>query len=236
MYGQKPAQAGEYISGVQQIVAAELGPAFSAYTLEQVHATIIGLEGRRDLRSGQIINKNLEEFAGKTSPMDIGRLADLISGLFAAPLAAQFGGYEPTGQYGFTSRGAHPHERSFSIQGTAAVIIGWPASCGEGRQVLDTLRRSFQDANALHRYHTEPSAVDNDLYLVAGHIDRSAASGKQIFAATSRGRAFAARNPVRFDINQSDLSVVSYEEATLCPDTSIAYRVPVSAGQLNALY
>ncbi len=236
MYGQKPAQARDYISGVQQILAAELKSAFTAYAMEQVHATIIGLEGWRDIRSSQVISKNLEELAGETSPMDIGRLADLISGLFAAPLAVRFGGYEPTGHYGFTSRGADPHVRSFSIQGTAAVIIGWPASYGDGEQALDTLRRSFRDANALHRYHAEPSAVDNDLYLVVGHIDRSAVSDEHIFAATSRGRAFAARNIVRFDINQSDVVVVSYEDATLRPETSIAYSVPVSAHQLNALY
>jgi len=236
LYGQKPAQIQDYLSSTQRILATEFGRAFRPYAMEQVHATIIGLEGRRDSRSSRIINKNFEELVGKPSAMDINRVADLTSSLFAKPVAVQFGGYDSNAQYGFTSRGVHPYERSFSIQGTTAIIMGWPICYGEDQLTLDRLRRRFLDANALHRYHTDPSVVDNDLYLVVGHVDRKEVSDDRVFAATSRAREFAAQHPIHVSIERSDLSIVSYEETTLHPATSVAYRVPVSADQLAALY
>ena len=41
------------------------------------------------------------------------------------PFDAQFGGFEDR-DYPFRSRGARPFDRSFSIQGRTAVVIGWP--------------------------------------------------------------------------------------------------------------
>jgi hypothetical protein len=55
-YGEKPSAIAKLIDGVIDALHGELGNAFRAYSQNQVHGTIIGLEGSR--LGNRIINKS----------------------------------------------------------------------------------------------------------------------------------------------------------------------------------
>ena len=46
-YGPKPPTLARLIIELQQLLAQQLGTSFVPYALEQVHATVVGLEGLR---------------------------------------------------------------------------------------------------------------------------------------------------------------------------------------------
>ena len=170
---------------VQQVGARII---FRPYPLAQVHATVLGLER---LPQPALYNRNMLEFRGELRAMRLPELFGFILQSGHLPFDAQFGGFEDC-DYPFRSRGARPFDRSFSIQGRTAVIIGWPVRAARDRRssapdwplILDELRRSAQRFGVLHRWHPEPSDVDNDLYLRLGLLD-----GELARFATRAGRA-----------------------------------------------
>jgi hypothetical protein len=86
------------------------------------------------------------------------------------PFDIRLGGYKEVAKYPFTSRGLHPYQRSLSIQGNRVVAVGWPYVNGKFARNLDKLRRSFNSANILHKYHRAPDVQDNDFYFVLGRV------------------------------------------------------------------
>ena len=167
-YGPKTGRLRELLIGVQALIAEHVGAGFRPYTLEQVHATLIALNGVRE--GGTIVNEYLLEHAGVRREMDLPRVMDILARRFAAPLRVRIGGFRPDQAVPFSSRGQHLAERTFSVQGEAFVLVGWPADslAGAGRP-LDELRREMNAAGVLHRYHARADDVDNDLHLVVGH-------------------------------------------------------------------
>ncbi|HMI25261.1 MAG TPA: hypothetical protein VK594_12310, partial [Streptosporangiaceae bacterium] len=169
-YGPKTGRLRELLTGVQALIAEHLGGDFRPYALDQVHATLIALNGVR--AGGTIVNEYLLEHAGERREMDLPRVMDILARRFATPLRVRIGGFRPGQAVPFTSRGQHLAERSFSVQGAAFVLVGWPADSLAGLgQPLDELRREMNAAGVLHRYHARPGDVDNDLHLVVGHHD-----------------------------------------------------------------
>ena len=133
-----------------------------------MHATLIALNGVR--AGGTVVNEYLLEHAGVRREMDLPRVMDILARRFAVPLRVRIGGFRPGQAVPFTSRGQHLAERTFSVQGEAFVLVGWPAESIFGAGLpLDELRREMNAAGALHRYHARPADVDNDLHLVVGH-------------------------------------------------------------------
>ena len=133
------------------------------------------------------------------------------------PFHAQFGGFRNV-DYPFASRGARPYDRSFSIQGEIAVVIGWPIRAAPGGstgaqtypRVVDDLRREAQRFNVLHRWHRRPTDVDNDLYVRLGLVDRELLPPERaLIEAEIRGR-LSASSPVIVRLGIPDLTVVSY--------------------------
>ena len=151
-YGPKTGRLRELLTGVQALIAEHVGGDFRPYTLDQVHATLIALNGVR--AGGTIVNEYLLEHAGERREMDLPRVMDILARRFATPLRVRIGGFRPGQAVPFTSRGQHLAERSFSVQGEAFVLVGWPADslAGAGRP-LDELRREMNAAGVLHRYH-----------------------------------------------------------------------------------
>ena len=170
-YGPKTGRLRELLTAVQALIAEHVGADFRPYTLEQVHATLIALNGVRE--GGTIVNEYLLEYAGVRREMDLPRVMDILARRFAVPLRVRIGGFRPDQAIPFTSRGQHLAERTFSVQGEAFVLVGWPAGSLAGVEgsgmALDELRREMNAAGVLHRYHTRPGDVDNDLHLVVGH-------------------------------------------------------------------
>lgn len=213
-YGPKAGRLRELVSGVQDLIASHVGGDFLPYTQEQVHATLIALNGVRD--GGTVINEYMLEFAGRRREMDLPRAMDILARRFATPLPVRIGGFLPDQAPPFTSRGQHPAQRTFSVQDRAFVLVGWPAAsiAGDG-QPLDELRREMNAAGFLHRYHARPGDVDNDLHMVVGHHSGAPAAALDRAAAAVRDRLAA--EPASLSIGITDVKIVAADSHTLAP-------------------
>jgi hypothetical protein len=230
-YGPKTGRLRELLTGVQTQIAEHVGGDFRPYTLDQVHATLIALNGVR--AGGTIVNEYLLEHAGERREMDLPRVMDILARRFATPLRVRIGGFRPGQAVPFTSRGQHLAERSFSVQGEAFVLVGWPADSlnGAGRPV-DELRREMNAAGVLHRYHAKPDDVDNDLHLVVGH--QGGAPADALARATAAVRDKLAADPVDLAIALSDVTIVAADSHTLAPPVYVS-GIPAAAADVLAL-
>ena len=233
-YGQKTGRLRELLTGVQALIAEHVGADFRPYTLEQVHGTLIALNGVRE--GGAIVNEYLLEHAGVRQEMDLPRVMDILARRFATPLRVRIGGFRPGQAVPFTSRGQHLAERAFSVQGQAFVLVGWPADSlagveGSGRP-LDDLRREMNAAGVLHRYHARPEDVDNDLHLVVGH--HAGAPAGALARATAVVRDKLAADPADLAIGLPDVKIVAADSHTMAPPLYIS-GVPAAAADVLAL-
>ena len=198
-YGPKTGRLRELLTGVQALIAEHVGAGFRPYTLEQVHATLIALNGVRE--GGTIVNEYLLEHAGVRREMDLPRVMDILARRFAVPLRVRIGGFRPDQPVPFTSRGQHLAERTFSVQGEAFVLMGWPAGSLAGvegpartRRPLDELRREMNAAGVLHRYHARPADVRRDQAL---HLGKQLAQPVCLRPVEGHGRDETAAHPTR---------------------------------------
>ena len=230
-YGPKAGRLREFLTGVQALIAEHVGADFRPYTLEQVHATLIALNGVRV--DGTIVNEYLLEHAGVRREMDLPRIMDILARRFAVPLQVRIGGFRPEAAIPFTSRGRHLAERTFSVQGEAFVLVGWPADslAGDGRP-LDELRRAMNAAGVLHRYHAQPADVDNDLHLVVGH--HAGAPAGPLARATAAVRDTLAAEPADLAIGLPDVTIVAADSHTLAPPLYVS-GIPAPAAEVLAL-
>lgn len=216
-YGPKAGPLREFLAGVQAVIAEHVGGAFRPYALEQVHATLIALDGAR--ADGAIVNAYFLKHRNKHREMDLPRVMDILARRFAAPLPVRIGGFRPGQQVPFTSQGQHLSERSFSLRDRAFVLVGWPAvslAGGEGSaQPLDELRREMNAAGVLHKYHASPAAVDNDMHLVVGHQDGAPAGALDRAVAAVREKLAA--GPVDLAIGLADVTIVVADSHMLAP-------------------
>ena len=230
-YGPKTGRLRELLTGVQALIAEHVGGDFRPYTLDQVHATLIALNGVR--AGGTIVNEYLLEHAGERREMDLPRVMDILARRFATPLRVRIGGFRPGQAVPFTSRGQHLSERAFSVQGEAFVLVGWPTDSlvGAGRP-LDDLRREMNAAGVLHRYHARPGDVDNDLHLVVGH--HAGAPAAALARATAAVRDRLAADPADLAIGLPDVTIVAADSHTLAPPLYVS-GVPAAAAEVLAL-
>jgi len=230
-YGPKTGRLRELLTRVQALIAEHVGADFRPYTLDQVHATLIALNGVRD--GGTVVNEYLLEYAGVRREMDLPRVMDILARRFAVPLRVRIGGFRPEAAVPFTSRGQHLAERTFSVQGDAFVLVGWPADSLAGAgMALDELRREMNAAGALHRYHARPADVDNDLHLVVGH--HAGAPAGALARATAAVRDKLAADPADLAIGLSDVTIVAADSHTLAPPLYVS-GVPAAAAEVLAL-
>ncbi|HEX5289844.1 MAG TPA: hypothetical protein VFX25_13315 [Streptosporangiaceae bacterium] len=230
-YGPKTGRLRELLAGVQALIAEHVGRDFRPYTLDQVHATLVALNGVR--AGGTIVNEYLLEHAGERREMDLPRVMDILARRFATPLRVRIGGFRPGQAVPFTSRGQHLAERSFSAQGEAFVLVGWPADSLAGLgQPLDELRRQMNAAGVLHRYHARPGDVDNDLHLVVGH--QAGAPAAALARATAAVRDKLAADPADLAIALSDVTIVAADSHTLAPPVYVS-GIPAAAAEVLAL-
>ena len=230
-YGPKTGALGELLAGVQALIAGHVGDAFRPYSPEQVHATLIALNGVRE--GGAVVNEYLLAHAGVRREMDLPRVMDILARWFATPLDVRVGGFRPGQPAPFTSRGRHLSERAFSVQDRAFVLMGWPAGslAGAGRP-LDELRREMNAAGVLHRYHARPSDVDDDLYLVVGH--HAGAPAAALARATAAVRDRLADGPADLAIALTDVKIVAADSPTLAPPLYVS-GIPADEADVLAL-
>jgi hypothetical protein len=213
-YGPKAGRLRALVAGVQDVIAGHVGGDFLPYTPEQVHATLIALNGVRD--GGTVVNEYMLELAGVRREMDLPRVMDILARRFATPLPVRIGGFRPDQAAPFTSRGQHPAQRSFSVQDRAFVLVGWPAATIAGNgQPLDDLRRELNAAGLLHRYHAHPGDVDNDLHMVVGH--HAGAPAAALDRAAAAVRDMLAGEPADLAIGLPDVTIVAADSHTMAP-------------------
>ena len=213
-YGKKPPTIEALIGSLQEELSRELGSAFAAYEIEQVHATIIGLETFR--QGADILNLNFHELRGERRPMNLSAVLGFIDTTSRLPFNVQIGGFSLAVAYPFSSRVEHPYFRSFSPEGAVAVAMGWPISGQTYPTYLDALRKRFNDYNVLHKYHRTDNDIDNDFFFVLGRIERNLIPECRIQDAQDAMREkLAAIDPVRFPVGRDVLSLAVYEDPQL---------------------
>jgi len=233
LYGPKAGPVRDFLAGVQALIAGQVGRDFRPYSLEQIHATLIALNAVRDPATGMIVNEYFLEHAGAGVEMDLPRAMRILAAHFADPLAVRIGGWRPDRPAPFLSRGVPLHERAFSVQRNAFVLIGWPVAAidGNGRP-LDSLRRDMNAAGVLHKYHRRDADVDDDLYLVVGHHAGAPASAVERAAEAVRDKL--ADEPLDVAIGLGDVTIVAADSHTLAPPVFTG-TVPVEEAVLRAL-
>ena len=192
------------------------------YALDQIHATLVGLEGY--CTEAGILNSNLLNTEGAARPMDLDGLFRFLQSTPLLPLNIRIGGFQQSEAYPFTSRGQHPYARSFALRLREAVAIGWPVNKNKYPLSLDRLRRCCMDYNVLHKYHQGAGDIDNDLFLVLGHLRRDCISPEEYTPVENCMREMlSSRQPLDFTIDVDSLCVVAYDDRSLPILSSRAY-------------
>jgi hypothetical protein len=234
-YGEKPEQLAALIDSVQSHARRLLGTAFSPYPMDQVHATIAGLEGARDA-AGELVNANYLSLRGQGRVMELAGCLEHLRSSQALPFTVRFGGFEEHAVYPFASRDEHPFARSFTVQDTRAVLMGWPVSGESYPATLGRLRRELEAFGVLHKYHASPDALDNDAFMVVGQIRRMPDDDATICSAGGELRAHIAGVHTDVTVDVSNLQIVSYVDPALPLDTSEALRLAdADVDRLSAL-
>ena len=201
-YGNKSDELSAYLRQLQEYLSNSFSTGFRPYSLEQIHATIIGFESPG---------------AEPASILSLLRSAELPS------FEIQIGGYAPSRDYGFLSQAQHPAVRSFSVQQDTAVAMGWP---GGGANDIDRLRRSFNRINIRHKWHQSKMDIDNDFYFVLGRLNRNSLGDGKIEVVEQKVRSYmAAIEPLILTVDSGTLAVVFYQDPELPRDTSVAYAI-----------
>ena len=233
-YGEKPPQIARLVQEVNRELRASLGGAFHPYSLQQVHATIIGLEGYRS--GARIINSNYLRKCGELRALDLERVFQILEDESLLPFNITIGGFTEHGRYPFMSRSSPPHLRSFSVQGSCAVVVGWPYQNGEHSESMDKIRRAFNQANALHKYHDSPTAEDNDFFLVLGSLDRMQVNAIRLQETIGRLQSFLiARQPTIVRVCRECLRLVAYVDPKLPRETSASYTIDEAQGKIDEI-
>ena len=236
LYGTKQEPVRELLQPIQEIVRRELGGGFRPYTLDQIHSTLITLDWAPDGRTGRPVNQRYQEVTGAADPMDPGRALGILGSFGESPHRIRMGGFRPASPVTFSSRGMHPHDRTFCAHGQALVLVGWPLATiarGLSAKPLDDLRRHMNDANILHRYHKSPADIDNDFHLVIGHHDH--APPDQASAAVTAVRQYLAEHPAEVDVGLGDVAVIASDSTTLAPARFIG-RLPEDRAAIMDLF
>ena len=236
LYGPKTGEVRDLLESVQATIARQLGAGFLPYALEQIHGTLIGLNGVRDPATGALLSQYYLEHRGARRVMDFERVLKILEERFSRPLTIRIGGVGPGDDTGFTSQGMHPHERTFSVRSGAFVLMGWPVSTltsGGARRPLDDLRRNMNDANVLHRYHATATDVDNDFYVVLGHYTDAAES--RLAEAERTVRRDLEHHHVDVRVGRGQVRIVAADSPTLAP-AQFAGELPLAADDLVRLY
>jgi hypothetical protein len=223
-YGEKPKPFEEFLVWCQDLVGAQAGDGFIPYEIEQVHATIVGLESRW-LR-GRQVNENLFRL-GQVRPMDLPGMAHFLESTARLPMQVRIGGFHREKSYDFESFGKHPYERTFEIQQNDTVVaMGWPFEGSSITNALYELRRELLQFNVLHKYHMTAGCEDNDLFFVIGRMDsRMPPHWDRVRVSDHIRSQVAGMKPMLFDVERANLSFVRYHDRRLPLSSSIRLRL-----------
>jgi len=225
---------------------------FKAYTCDQVHGTLIGLEAVEE--NGKFYNQNYRTLIARTGgaphPLDFDELVDFLQTRFKDPIRVRFGGWKLGGGYGFQTLAQEPYYRSFYLgtgEPTSGAIAGWP----EDSTLLDKVRTDFQTVGIAEKWKAKENRQVIDLFCTLGHIKGSVNKFDEFKLAdgAAQMRSFLAEldeevqwvrerlGPVDVEVSERTLAVVRYTDRSLPLDSSEWVRVPdLTADKLRKLY
>ena len=202
-YGAKPPAFERIIRSCRRLIGqSALGTFFAPYRMEQIHATLLGLE------------------VGELPPTaaDYGALDALLQSARTLPrFCVRIGGYPPADR-SIVSRGQSAYERSFvlDLNRGKVVIIGWICAQDDPKAYtrLGQLRQGLERAAMTeHKY-----GRDNDFYMTIGELDVAAlaqimdegtrVAAAQSLAATTRSALAFDIAPMEWTITSAELSIV----------------------------
>jgi hypothetical protein len=218
LYGPKEGALRELLQSVQEILSNQLGDRFKPYTLEQMHSTLIRLDWFADELTGLAVNRRYHEVVGVARPMMPDRALEILHSALEPPLQIRIGGFRLGGPAMFSSRGVHPYQRMFSVQGDAFVLLGWPLSTiarGISKKPLDDLRKGMGEANILHWYHESLTDTDNDFHMVVGH--HAEAAPDRAAAAVEAVREHLSEHPTDITVDSQQVTIIAADSPTLAP-------------------
>lgn len=221
-YGAKPPSLANLIAVLQKKLATSLGSAFIPHEMEQVHGTIIGLEGV--LSDKGIINQCFKKSLKKDESIDFSGLLENVLSDRLDEIEIQIGGWQPLKDYGFKSKNQHPYHRSFSFQGELAVVMGWPIESGKYSESLYNLRKSFEEVNVCHKYNKE-GYKDNDFYFVIGGIPKANVNPVLLRQTATEIRHLLSEINEIVRIGKETLSIVAYVDTQLPIATSEVFSL-----------
>ena len=221
-YGHKPEALIDLIVMLQNKLSLSLGSAFRPYEMEQVHGTIIGLEGTFTNRG--ILSKWFKDTLEIEKYIEPSVLLDFLRSGRLGEVELKIGGWQSHEEYGFRSRDQHPFLRSFSIQGEITVAMGWPFHNGKYSDGLYMMRKSFEEVNILHKWH-KGNYRDNDFFFVLGRIDKRRVNPFQLQQIATEIRVILAGIDERVQINKDTVSIVAYVDTQLPLTTSEAFSL-----------
>src|SRR6202046_2537377 len=236
LYGPKADDLRNLLQSVQATLTRKLGTAFLPYSLDQIHGTLVRLDGFRDPASGALLNQRYLEQQGARRVMDLEHVLHLLERHLSPPLRIRIGGFGPADEVTFTSQGKHPHERTFSARSGAFVLIGWPVAAlrpDGGRRARDDLPRRKRGAHVLHFYHARATDVDDDFHLVIGHYADPA--DEALAESVQTVRRDLERCRVDLQIGLDQVRIVASDSPALTPARFIG-KLPVAASELASLY
>jgi len=205
----------------QGLLTQHLGHFYLPYKVEQVHATIVGLEG---YRVNSKIRPARHTLSGNSVEIELDRALAYLRDNPLLPMQVRIGGFRKNVDYGFRSRGKSPYEKSFSLRDKTATLIGWPVAGDSYPSTLFQLRKDLEQFGILHKYH-EVGVPDNDLYFVLGQLSDDSVPNDIIEAAIHEVRQHLSNNPLTVGLSVDDLWVVKYTSPTLATESSQSWQL-----------
>ena len=227
------------IEDLQSGIATVLGEAsFDPYSEQRVHGTIIGLEGER--MGGAVVNRDVSQALGQPRAIELRSAVDfLLDPNDVLPVFVQIGGFGKNTRYPFTSQGRHPYLRSFSIQGSIAVAMGWPREDGLYTSGIDRLRRAFNRFNIYHKYHDSDDAFDDDFFFVLGNVVNGLEANALAQCETQMRILISQRDIGPITIGKDQLKIVAYDEGDTTFEHATAFTLEDAKkriGELECFY
>jgi hypothetical protein len=214
----KPEALSDYIRKCNGLINNfGLADYYEPLALNQIHATIIGLE--MVFADGTMYNRNYFEKHNLRKSIDLMGMQEVFESNF--PMSIIFGGFYP--EYTpFLSVGKSPYERSFTadIKSQKVVMMGWPhvANNFNVKTILNLRNRIEEHCYIAHKYKE-----DNDLYMVLGTLNSNSIDSKEVNELNYSVRQYMAQNPLDLSLTIDDIYLVRYSDIHFPEETTEIY-------------
>jgi hypothetical protein len=204
--GDKPAELRALLGDLQVDLADAVGAHFLPRPVDDIHATLIGLESGGPV-TGRVVPR-----------IDVdGLCRHLDESLTRSPLKLRFGGFADR-DHSVSSRGSSLYERALTVSGSKVVLIGWPVDGrGEPTWRLEELRRELGRFGARHRYHPTP---DPDAYLVIGEL-LDGWDPARLDICIERGRWELSQAPCEVQVTGANAGLAIYTDTRLPAESTV---------------